>query len=187
MKRRITHQSARNKGKQTERYIAKQLSNMGLDAKRVPMSGALSWLKGDIVEFNSVYPHLHEAKNQEQLSLGSWWKQATEQCLNGEVPVLHFTSNYKPLYTMLDSKDFDEMLYAYESLHREMKLQLLDLPSRKNFWKFTEKMRTKHTIFTTPEERVIMLFDLYLMLRRADVKVRTQAALHQVEAVPNNL
>lgn len=163
----ISRKGAREKGKQAERDIAKALNGIGIEAKRVPMSGALSWMKGDIVEFNTDPKHVHEIKNQETLVLNDWWGQATEQVKGGEIPVLHFTSNYKPFYTMLTSETFDELLYTYESTRHELKLKVVDIPPRKNFWKFNTT-HDKLTIFMY-QEQVILMFDLYLMLRRCSV------------------
>lgn len=169
MKRKITYASARDKGKSAERLVAKYLCGIGIQAKRVPMSGALAWLKGDVREFNTEQDHVHEVKNHEELSLGAWWDQAIAQVEGEQVPVLHFTSSYKPMYTMLDSKTFDDMLFAYELKRTELKIQVINLPNRKNFWKFSDKQRHKYTIFYTVEERVIMPFELYLLLRRYSV------------------
>lgn len=170
--RKITHKSARQKGSNFEREIAKKLKNIGIDAKRVPMSGALSWLKGDVCEFNTIYPHIHECKFHEALSINTWWDQAADEAKNGEVPVLHFTSSYKPVYSMLTSEDFDEMVFAYEKLHKEINLQVHELPNRKNFWKVIERQTVRHAVYIT-DDRVIMPLDTYLLLRKADIKYRS--------------
>lgn len=162
--RRITHASARQKGRLLELTIAKKLQAIGINAKRVPMSGGGS-IKGDVVEFGQVPQHLHECKNHQALSLNSWWGQTLVQCTDGEVPALHFTSNYKPIYTMLDSETFDGLLFAYEDRHRELIITMLDLP-RKNFWSVATDSR--YTIYLT-DDRVILMFDLYVMLRRASL------------------
>lgn len=169
VKRRITYRSARNKGKTFERTVAKSLTDMGIDAKRVPMSGALSWLKGDVVEFNTVPAHVHECKNQEALSINTWWEQAVDQVKDQEVPVLHFTSNYKSMFTMITSEVFDEMLFAYENYRGEINVKVIDVPPRKNFWKFSEKQRDKFTVFMY-DDRVIILLSFYLLLRRYHMK-----------------
>lgn len=148
--------------------MAKALCRLGIDAKRVPMSGALSWLKGDVVEFNTVNKHLHECKNHQQLSLNTWWQQSLDQCLNSEIPVLHFTSNYKPIYTMIETETFDDLCYAYETNHKELPFNLIDLP-RKNFWTFS-KSAGRFDAFLT-DERVIILFDVYLMLRKSALQL----------------
>ena len=176
VKRKITYASARNKGKTLERQVAKDLKNIGVEAQRVPMSGALSWLKGDVVEMSSIKPHLHECKNHEQLSLGSWWEQTTSQCLNQEVPVLHFTSNYKPIYTMLSSEHFDDLLFAYEQYHRELNVKVIDTPPRKNFWKVSASQLSPYTAYIL-EDNVVILFTMYLMLRRSDIKYQTDCLI----------
>lgn len=165
MTRKITYASARNKGKQLERTIAKRLCQIGIDAKRVPMSGALSWLPGDVAEFDTDPKHVHECKNHEELSLNTWWEQTTRQAKDGEVPVLHFTSNYKQIYTMLRSEDFDQLLFDYETVRPEINVKVIDVPPRKNFWKFSDKQNDKFNAFIY-DDRVIILLDFYLLLRK---------------------
>lgn len=167
--RKISYASARNKGKVFERKIVKHLKNIGIDAKRVPMSGALSWLKGDCVEFNTIKPHVHEMKHQEALSINTWWEQALDQVKDEEVPVLHFTSNYKPVYTMITSELFDDMMFAYGKFHKELDLKVMEYPPRKNFWKFIEREDSKHVAYLT-DDRVIIPLETYLLLRKAEIK-----------------
>lgn len=172
--RRITYRSARNKGKTFERSVTKSLVNIGIDAKRVPLSGALSWLKGDVVEFNTIKPHVHECKHQEALVLNTWWQQALDQVKEDEVPVLHFTSNYKPQFTMITTEVFDEMLFAYEKYRGEIDVKVIDVPARKNFWKFSAKQKHKFTVFIYDEERAIVLLEFYLLLRRQHLKYQAE-------------
>lgn len=183
MTRKITYASARNKGKSFERMVAKALKGIGIDAQRVPMSGALSWLKGDVVEFNTIKPHLHECKNQQELCLNDWWRQACEQITNNEVPVLHFTSNYQQAYTVLTSLDFDELINSYEQFKPELTLDLVSIPPRKKFWKWVERsQKSKFNVFLyncKDQELVVILFDFYLILRRQDIKRRAQEVIVQ--------
>lgn len=178
--RKLSHKGARQKGKRLEHDVVKALKNIGVDAQRVPLSGALSWLKGDVVEFNTVKAHLHECKNCETLELPAWWRQCISQCLNGEVPVLEFTSNYQRPWVAMRVADFDEMVEAYEQSSPALTMQMMVLPQRKNFWKFTAASRSRFSVYSTTiddEALMIFSFELYLMMRRADIKYRAQLAL----------
>lgn len=178
-----SRKGARQKGSRFERWVAKALVNAGIEAKRAPLSGALSWLKGDVVEFNTIRPHVHECKNCETLELPLWWRQTAEQAGEGEVPVLHFTSNYQKAYSVMLAEDFDDMVASYERFEPELRLKVTDFPQRKNFWKFTDGKNMSHHIllFTVDEIKlVIMTFDMYLMLRRRDIKRRAADALTPV-------
>lgn len=188
--RKLSHKGARQKGKRLEHEITKSLKNIGIDAKRVPLSGALSWLKGDVVEFNTLSAHLHECKNCETLALPAWWRQTTVQILNGEIPVLHFTSNYQPTFTVLRVAEFDDLVFSYEKYRPELALDLVPFPARKDFFKFVGKNHKRFNVYTYEtlikdedgkvvgrEELVIISLDIYLMLRKWDIKRRAEDAL----------
>lgn len=178
--RKLSHKGARQKGKRLEHDVVKALKNIGIDAKRVPLSGALSWLKGDVVEFNTINAHLHECKNCETLALPDWWRQSVRQCLNGEVPVLEFTSNYQKTWAAMRVQDFDELVLAYEQYNPALTMQMTVFPQRKNFWKFTATSRDRFSVYsTTIEDEALMIFpfDLYLAMRRSDIKYRAHTAL----------
>lgn len=181
MARRITYKSARNKGSNFERELAKALCKLGINAKRVPMSGGGA-IKGDVIELGTSPQHLHEAKNHQALSLNTWWEQTVEQCTNGELPVLHFTSNYKPIYTMITSDLFDDLSFAYEDTRKPINLNLVDYPNRKNFWNFT-KDAGRLDVFLYPGDRVVLLFEVYLLLRKAQLSsLSTTAASNTTPA-----
>lgn len=167
---RISRKSAREKGKKFERDLANSLKKIGIDAHRVPMSGALAWMKGDVVEFDTTPHHVHECKNQETLCIPEWWRQAIAQVKDDELPVLHFTSVRKPAYTVVQSALFDEMLSQYENRRPELPLTVIDFPRRKNFWKYATGNSAKLTVYLYPvdddNELVIMLQEIYLLLRK---------------------
>jgi hypothetical protein len=183
--RKVSHKGARKKGSRLERDITKSLKNIGIDAKRVPLSGALSWLKGDVTEFDTIKPHLHECKNCESLELPSWWRQTTSQTINGEVPVLHFTSNYQKIFTVLPVADFDDLVFSYEKYRPELTLTLVDFPQRKNFWKFVVGKNITHHVFLYKVDEIelaLIPLEMYLMLRRWDIKRRAEDVLQPAPA-----
>ena len=189
--RKLSHKGARQKGKRGEYYIKDELNKIGIDAKRVPMSGALAWMKGDVREFNTNPSHVHEVKNCEALELPDWWRQASVQTrsTDPEIPVLHFSGNYRKVHTVMRAADFDELVFAYEQKRPELTLNLITLPSRKNFWKWqaataTGKRdiylwelsgRTIKNIVYPDEQLIVFPFDLYLTLRRNEVRAAVPA------------
>ena len=96
----------RQKGARLERRIVKELVRSGLvpKAKRSFQSGAhWSW-KSDIYA-----PGLNfsiEAKNQERIGIWQWWEQASSQRKPYSPPVLMFTSNFRPILTVMDIQDW---------------------------------------------------------------------------------
>lgn len=178
--RKLSHKGSRQKGKRLEHDVVKALKQIGIDAKRVPLSGALSWLKGDVVEFNTIKAHLHECKNCEGLELPAWWRQAVSQCLNGEVPVLEFTSNYQKIWAVMRIADFDDLVFGYEKYRPELTIKLVDFPQRKNFWKFILKGHDRFSVYPTTidgEEVAVFPFDMYLLMRKWDIKRQADEAL----------
>lgn len=197
--RKLSHKGSKQKGSRGEYAIRDGLIRIGIDAKRVPMSGALSWMKGDVREFNTNPQHVHEVKNCEKLELGDWWRQSSDQIRPGEpeIPTLIFSGNYRKQQVVMRTTDFDDLVYAYEQHRPELTINLIDFPSRKNFWKFQETTLTGgHDVYlwnlagrtigtiskatglrkdrTYPDEQLaIFPFDMYLMLRKHQIKGQT--------------
>lgn len=174
--RKISYKGAREKGKSLERDVAKALCDIGINAKRVPMSGALSWLKGDVAELEysgEQNVHIHECKYHETLNLPAWWAQAAAESTKGEIPALHFRSNRRDTYTVLRARDFDDLVFEYESKRSEIALELVDMPKRSYFWKvYDQAIRSVITVFLYEikgEELVILPFRLYLKLRKGQL------------------
>lgn len=109
----VSGKGARNKGSQAERKVRDQLKRI-YDPKwrgaihRVPMSGA-SFMKGDVVDMNDTQMS-YEVKNQEKLAIPEWWEQSKAQAQPWQIPVLVFTSNYRPFYWMMHRKDWEAFL-----------------------------------------------------------------------------
>jgi hypothetical protein len=164
--------SRQNKGKRLEREVAKRLVAIGLDARRVPMSGALSWMKGDVCELGAHTKHVHECKNCERLLLKDWWRQAAAQARGQEHPVLHFSRNYHKTYSMLAVSLLDDMANSYEQLSAVLRLRLVELPPRTNFWRFIagrDSPRAVYLVRVDGWDLAIVSFEFYLVLRQADM------------------
>lgn len=87
--------SAKSKGTRLEKDIARRINEVlgsyGVQARRMPMSGAIEGFKSDIY---INLPIAIEAKNQEKVKLWEWWKQTEEQCPNAKLPALVISRNY---------------------------------------------------------------------------------------------
>lgn len=100
--------SAKSKGSRLERRVAEEYRRIGIEAKRMPLSGAFSHLKSDI--FKPVYDGWHdECKNQETVKLREWWNQATSTCGKSE-PVLHISANHRPIITAFRTDKYYDIL-----------------------------------------------------------------------------
>lgn len=88
--------SAKAKGNRLEKYVIQRMKDIlgsyGVEVKRVIMSGASDWWKGDV--WSSLPVHI-ECKNQEKVSLWEWWEQTDGQAPVGKLPVLVIGKNFK--------------------------------------------------------------------------------------------
>lgn len=120
---------SRNKGANFERKVAKTLSDWsGLELRRTPLSGG--WAKhnpnavGDIacIDIHNEFPLCVECKCGQGWELESvfrgkcklfesWWKQATDNCPAGKIPVLIFSKNYSEDWVMLQRVDLPKVDY----------------------------------------------------------------------------
>lgn len=125
--------SAKAKGSRLERLVAGEYRRIGIEAKRMPLSGAFSHLKADI--FKPVYDGWHdECKNQETVKLKEWWSQATSTCGKSE-PVLHISANFRPVITVMRTDKYIDLLKELDEtgqrfLHKVEKLT----KKRFNLW-----------------------------------------------------
>lgn len=126
--------SAKQKGSRLERKVAEEYRRIGIEAKRMPLSGAFSHLKADI--FKPVFDGWSdECKNQETVKLKDWWSQTTSVNKQSK-PVLHISANHRPIISVIKDTDFDQMMLELEQngqgfLHKEKVLT----KSKFNLWK----------------------------------------------------
>ena len=125
--------SAKNKGSRLERQVAGEYRRIGIEARRMPLSGAIPHLKADI--YKPVHDGWHdECKNQETVKLKEWWHQASSTCGKSE-PVLHISANYRPIITAIRSdKYYDMLLELDQSDQRFMHKQKKVTTKRLNLW-----------------------------------------------------
>lgn len=113
--------SAKRKGGQYERYLAKKFQEKyGVELKRTPQSGGFAKksekaddFRGDItiVDPKQVLLLHIEAKSHKTISMHKWLNQAEEDCPNGRTPIVIFheygTSND---YVTLDYTKFIKLI-----------------------------------------------------------------------------
>jgi hypothetical protein len=105
-----TAKTRKAKGSRLEHYVAQRIVDiLGIDAKRMPLSGALQGFKSDIY---TLLPISVECKNSETWSVHKWWKQCKTDCTNDKIPVLVMSRNrQKEPLVMLE---FEDMLFILE-------------------------------------------------------------------------
>jgi hypothetical protein len=114
-----TTQSKKAKGTRLEKYIATRINEVlgkdyGIQARRMPMSGAIEGFKSDIYV---NLPVSIEAKNCEKWTIPEWWDQTTSQVGLGKMPILVASRNFcnDPLAIIRFEDLLTFMAYALES------------------------------------------------------------------------
>lgn len=90
------------KGKRGEYAMRDMLRGFGFSADRQPMSGAISFLKGDI---RTSFPFFVEVKNTETTKFLEWYKKASDQT-EVKPPIIAWTKNGEDIYCFLLLSDF---------------------------------------------------------------------------------
>jgi hypothetical protein len=113
-----TPASKKQKGTRLEKEVAKRINEVlreyGVQAKRMPMSGAIEGFKSDI--FINL-PVSIECKNSEKWNVPEYWDQASSQAGLGKMPILVMSRNYcnEPLAVIRFEDLLTFMAYALES------------------------------------------------------------------------
>lgn len=107
-KYKIKGKAARQKGSRAEIKVRNALRRIYPQEKRqrvqrVPLSGAAA-MKGDVMDMNDP-DTLYEVKNQETLTIPSWWRQTVREA-GVKTPVLVVTQSWRPFYYLMRSKDW---------------------------------------------------------------------------------
>ena len=105
---------SRVKGRNGENDVKKLLvRHTRLDWQRVPLSGALPFMKGDLFVPNEKMKYCVEVKSYKDSAIShllihgkpvlyKWWEQTTSQSKNGMLPLLFFKHNRSPIYVMIE-------------------------------------------------------------------------------------
>jgi hypothetical protein len=168
-----TSATRKAKGSRAEKAVAERYRYHKVDetAQRQPMSGAMAHFKGDIHK-RFDYEYLDEVKNHETINLGKFWEQAVDQCSGLRTPVLHITSNYRPIVTVLRTSDFEGL--AGDDRRRFDKLDITHL-KRFAFWDYAKdchdpvpRAMVIHCR-VRGEDLTMMTIDTYMILRKENL------------------
>ncbi len=111
---------AKIKGSGFERKVAERLRHFGIEAKRMPLSGADSHLKGDI--YAPGFPYAIECKKQETFKLWAFWEQAVAQAFGLRKPLLVHSANDRPVMVTMAIETFLELYRENKDLRDELKV-----------------------------------------------------------------
>lgn len=105
--------SAKAKGARLENWVAAELRHHGIDAKRMPGSGAFTHFKSDIY---ANIPYSFECKNQETTKVWEWYEQAKRDAGLNKKPIVVFSRNHSQPMALLSAKDLLAMIGELEDL-----------------------------------------------------------------------
>lgn len=156
-----TNSSKKAKGSRLEQKVAALYRHYGLfpEARRQLLSGG-GYLKGDIYKAVNDWA-CDECKNQEDIKIPLWWKQTEAQCGIGQEPVLHISSNHRPIVTIWRSR-------TAETYIKESGLNFIESVRTKStisLWKEFEKLREHEYAVLYWNGRAIMSCENYMVLR----------------------
>lgn len=119
-KRRITHRSAKNKGKRFQNEIAEKISDLldipvekdgDIESRQMGMAGVDVILRG---KAKDLFPYAVECKNAESWSIPKWVGQARANIGNFMTWLLFIRKNdYAPIVVM-DADEFFKLCYAVQ-------------------------------------------------------------------------
>lgn len=173
-----TAKTRKAKGTRLENDVAAAYRSYKIDesARRMPLSGAMAHFKSDIYKKDDS-EWVDECKNHESINLRKFWEQTTEQS-RLRTPVLHISSNYRPIITVLTQADFEQLIQA----GGESRFNIIDINDKKrwNFWAFASQctdLFVEATVVycTIPDEAlVLMTMPTYMKLRVEDMALQSQ-------------
>ena len=91
-----------DKGKRHEYHVRDLLRGFGFKARRTPMSGAIDFLKGDVM---TDFPFFIEAKNVEKTQFAEWYHKAETES-GAKPPIIVWTRNREDVFCFLRFSDF---------------------------------------------------------------------------------
>ncbi len=121
-KPKVSAKGRKEKGSRAERKVAEAYRHYGIDpqATRMPMSGAMAWHKGDINKPND-YRYVDEVKCQETIKFWPFWEQAVSQATNERIPILHITSNNRPIVTVMSLETYMDLRKTIMDLEEQIR------------------------------------------------------------------
>lgn len=169
------YRSKKAKGKKLESKVAERYRHHKVDdtARPMPLSGAMSHFKSDIYKRFDV-DWIDEVKNHETVRLSQFWNQASVQA-GLRNPVLHVSSNFRPIITIIRECDFDALVG--DDMRR---FDVLDITRKRRFkfWDYASQCSgftptaTVVYITTADESLVMMAVDVYMTLRSENIGLK---------------
>jgi Holliday junction resolvase len=102
----MTGRASKAKGSAAEREVVEILNAAGYDVHRTPHSGALTWLKGDVMGFPGV--HI-EVKRCEALRIDEWCDKAAGEA-DGKPALLIYRKSRRPWRVVLSLEAFLKLM-----------------------------------------------------------------------------
>lgn len=135
--------SPQQKGKRFEYHIRDLIRGYGFDCQRSPMSGAIHFLKGDLL--SKDFPYFSELKNTEKTDFIGWYKKANDQS-GSKPPIIIWTKNREEPYCFLLFSDFMNLLTGgitiKQKIKKPEKTKKLSLDETSNL-KFSKKHQVR--------------------------------------------
>jgi hypothetical protein len=102
-----TYRSKKAKGKRLEAKLCSILRSRGIEARPMPLSGALAHFKSDVY---TMIPYSFEAKNKETHQIWQEWEQARGQASGINRPILVISGNNRPILAVLQLEHLADLL-----------------------------------------------------------------------------
>lgn len=137
----MAYNKSKAKGSAFEAKIAKQLSEeFGKEFRRVPLSGALDWMKGDIIVIKDTawFPYCIECKHYKEIqwnnfltskttNMYSFWEQTVREAeVMGKNPLLIFRWDRSKDYVAYDDDIKVSSYMEVKSFGHTFRISLLD-------------------------------------------------------------
>lgn len=107
----VAPKNRKTKGRQLENEIAVSLQILDPEAKRMPLSGAVAGLKGDII---TSLPFAIECKFQQNTSFMEWYKQAQEAVTGDKKAMVVWRKNNGEPFVFMKWEDFLSLMGSRE-------------------------------------------------------------------------
>ncbi len=135
------------KGRNFEYEVRDLIRGYGFkDTQRSPMSGAIHFLKGDIL--STTFPYFVECKKTEKTDFIGWYKKAEQQS-GIKPPLIIWSRNHEDKYCFLLFSDFmtllTEGIIMKEEFKKKKEKHKLDLEETSNL-KFSKKQQVRRKV-----------------------------------------
>lgn len=99
----VAPKNRKTKGRNFENEVSHSLQKLDPEAKRMPLSGAVAGMKGDII---TSLPFAIECKFQQNTSFKQWYKQAEEAITGNKKAMVVWRENNGEPFIFMKWEDF---------------------------------------------------------------------------------